>query len=760
MQLQGERNIVVNRITECYHAVVIRWLRDLNAATFRDHAPFLDTSILDLWRSMVRADFCIALILLLAVSLRLSAAEQTELSAEQRNHWAWKPVRPVIPPETRPTVSLASPIDAFVSARLDALAITPTRAALREQLIRRVSFDLIGLPPSPEEIDDFVNDAAQDAFERLIDRLLASPHYGERWGRHWLDLARYADSNGYEYDELRPDAWRYRDYVIDSFNADKPYDTFIREQLAGDEIDPDNPAALIATAFNLLGPDMTDSSDQLQRRHNTLNDMTDTVGLALLGLTIGCARCHDHKFEPFSQRDYYQLQAFFTPARFRHDLNIVPRERRAELSDALANYEARRNPVKSALDELERPFKSKLRAEKLARQSEEVRAAHETPEDQRTPAERERVAETIRFVSVSQAEVLKEMDDEQRSQHKELSNQLKSIESTKPVTPLTMGLQDSDKPEKTFMLEMGDPAYQGDEVQPAYLAVLSTDAPTIVPPALTTTGRRAVLANWIADERHPLTARVMANRIWSHHFGRGIVSTPSDFGVKGEPPTHPELLDWLASEFVRSGWSIKQMHRRMLESSTYRQSTFASTESRRVDPDNRWFSRMHRHRLEGEVVRDSLLAISGRLSTKQGGPGVSIAIVSADKGARKETGTTDPLELTRRSVYLTARRNQRNPFLEVFDLPDSNLSCARRDRSVTALQALALFNETDVVAASQALAKRLEQDADPVAAAYRRILGRAPTDEESKLARELLQDSPLSELCRALFNVNEFVYVD
>jgi hypothetical protein len=666
----------------------------------------------------------------------------TASSVDPSKHWAFRPVvKPPVPLvefQTWPQ----SAVDRFVLAKLEAVKLRPSPPADRATLIRRVTFDLIGLPPTPVEVDAFVRDDSPDAFNRVVDRLLASPAYGERWGRHWLDVARYADSNGYEFDEVRPDAWRYRDYVIAAFNADIPYTRFIQEQLAGDELNPDDPQSLVATGFNLLGPDMTDSSDQVQRRQNTLNDMTDTVGLAFLGMTVGCARCHDHKFEPILQTDYYRLQAFFTPAKFRHDVNIVPKRRRAALAKVVAEYQAKRNPVQKALDEVEGPIRSQLRKAKLAKQAEEVRDAHETPEAERTPAQRERVAETLRFVSVSTAEVLKRLSDDQKKRHKELSAALKKIDATKPIVPLAMGIEDG-KQEKTFVLERGEPANKGDEVRPGYPVVLTNDDLTIVSPRPTTTGRRTALAKWLTDNRNPLTARVMVNRLWQHHFGRGIVRTPSDFGVRGDPPTHPELLDWLAAEFMQTGWNLKRLHRLLLTSATYQQATVGSTDSAKIDPDNLLFSRMNRRRLEGEVVRDSLLAISGRLQMKLGGPG------AAKRGAS-----------SRRSVYLFARRNLRHPFLEAFDLPDSNLSCPKRECSTTASQALALLNDTDVAEAAKALAAKLSNDPDSVAAAYRLILSRSPTVKESQAAREFLNDSPLSEFCRAPFKVNEFVYLD
>jgi hypothetical protein len=609
----------------------------------------------------MRQPLLILLCALLAVGSIARAADDAPIPAAKKNHWAWKaPTLPAVP-AVRDTSWPLNLIDHFILAKLENAGRTPAAPASREQLLRRVTFDLIGLPPTPAEIDAFVADTSPDAWLKVVDRLLASPHYGERWGRHWLDVARFAESNGYEFDEVRPDAWRYRDYVIRSFNDDKPYDRFILEQLAGDELFPEQSDALIATGFNLLGADMTDSADQPQRRQNTLNDMTDTAGLAFLGLTVACARCHDHKFEPIPQSDYYRLQAFFTPATFRRDL----------------------------------PLSSK-----------EARAAHE----------------------------------------KEVK------EGRKPAPlPVAMGLQDNRGAlPKTFLLERGELGQPGEEVQPGFpIALLPDNRPTaakIVPPREGTSGRRSALARWVASPDNALTARVMVNRLWQHHFGRGLVATPNDFGIRGEEPTHPELLDWLAKEFVRSGWSIKHMHRLMLTSATYRQSK-------------------GRQRLEGEIIRDQLLAVSGRLNPAFGGPGVFPPVPKeAVQGAKGWTASPDARDHVRRSVYIFARRNLRFPFLEAFDLPDSNLSCPKRERSTTAPQALALLNAPDVLEAAKALAERIrheaQSDEERVVCAYRLTLGRRPTATERKLACDFLKESPLSELCRALFNTNEFVYLD
>jgi hypothetical protein len=664
-----------------------------------------------------------------------------------------------------------NPIDAFVLARLEAAGLAPAPPASREQLLRRVTFDLTGLPPTPEEIDAFLADASPGAYDKVVDRLLASPAYGERWGRHWLDLARFAESNGYEFDEVRPDAWRYRDYVIRSLNADKPFDRFVLEQLAGDELFPEDRDARIATGFNLLGPDMTDASDQAQRRLNTLNDMTDTAGLAFLGLTIACARCHDHKFEPLPQSDYYRLQAFFAPAAFRRDLPIASPEQRRAHEAKTADYLARTRPTRDAIARLEEPHRRRLYEAKLARLSEEAQAAHRTPEAKRDGGQQEIVAQTARLLGVSPQEIAQALTEEEKSTLKSLQEQLRQFEPLKPAPlPVAMGLQDAAGPApKTFLLERGELGNRAAEVQPGFPAVLlpgrqPTPAP-VESPRPTTTDRRTALARWVAGADNPLTARVLVNRLWQHHFGRGIVPTPNDFGLRGEPPTHPELLDWLATEFVASGWSLKAMHRLMLRSAAYRQSTQVLPAAREKDPDNRLFSRMNRRRLEGEAIRDSLLAVSGRLNRTMGGPGVFPPVpAEALRGTKAWPVSADPHDHVRRSVYVFARRNLRFPFLEVFDLPDSNLSCPKRERSTTAPQALALLNADDVLEAAKALAARLTAAAasadERITLAYRLTLGRSPSAAEVQQARAFLQESPLSELCRALVNVNEFVYLD
>ena len=676
------------------------------------------------------------------------------ITAADRAHWAFQPVAKLPSPAVKDRAWVRTPVDAFILTQLEAQGLTPTAPAGRETLIRRVSFDLVGLPPTPEEIDAFVRDESPGSYDALIERLLASPHYGERWGRHWLDLARFAESDGFEHDLIRPQAWRYRDYVVRAFNTDKPYDRFIREQVAGDQLYPDEPDAQIATGFNLLGPDMTDSSDVIQRRRNTLNDMTDTTSLAFLGLTMGCARCHDHKFEPISHRDYYSLQAFFAGAEFHAELPVATPEDRARHQAALAIYQDLTKDLQAEIAAVKAPYWKSVFQRKFNRISVEAQVAHQLPKEQRTGEQENLVQGTAGLIAVKDNEVVAAMSKDDRARHDALQAKLKPIPI--PTLPTAQALREGE-PVKSHVLLRGDYTQPAEEVEPTFPEILAAGRPP--------QGSRAALADWLASPANPLTARVMVNRIWQHHFGRPLVGTPSNFGTHGQKPTHPELLDWLAGEFVARGWSLKQMHRVMLRSSTYQQGSSPAAAVVARDPENRHYSRMNRIRLEGEAIRDSLLAISGELNPAVGGPGVYPPIPKEIfAGAAGWTASTDPKEYSRRSVYIFARRNLRFPFLEVFDAPDNNLSCPSRERSTTAPQSLTLLNAEEVLRASDRTARRLEAETASTAVritkAYRLIVGRGPTPKERRLSELFLAHSPLHELCRALFNLNAFVYLD
>ncbi|MCX6981917.1 MAG: PSD1 and planctomycete cytochrome C domain-containing protein [Verrucomicrobia bacterium] len=703
-----------------------------------------------------------------------------------RSHWSFQPIRRPTPPTLQnPKSDIQNPIDLFVLAKLEAAGLSLSPAAGKATLIRRATLDLIGLPPTPAEIDAFVNDTSPQAYERLLDRLLASPHYGERWGRHWLDLARFAETDGFEHDAVRQHSWRYRDYVVKSFTDDKPYDRFIREQIAGDELWPSDAEALTATGFNLLGPDMVDSSDQIQRRHNTLNDMTDTAALAFLGLTMGCARCHDHKFEPISQRDYYAVQAFFTPAKFVRDTPVPTPESRVVFEVAMKKYSE--NPKVRELAELDAPVRARLSEKKVAKLAPEAQVAHRTPPEKRDAEQANLVLETEDKVKVSDKDIAAAVTGAERDRRQALLDEVKKLPKP-PELPKAMTLARGDASAKTFLLNRGEYSQPQEEVAPGFPTVLNVgQASSLSPPANEdapvdkASGNRsaksrnpaqlsrAALADWIASPKNSLTARVMVNRIWQHHFGRGLVVTPSDFGTHGAKPTHPELLDWLASEFIARGWSVKQMHKLMMMSETYRQSANAdssSTTSRSMDPDNRLLWRMNRLRLEGEAIRDCLLAISGQLNPELGGPGVFPPIPKeVTAGAKGGWPQNDRArDYSRRSIYIFARRNLRFPFLEVFDAPDNNLSCPARERSTTAPQSLTLLNADDVIVAAKLTAARLMKESDSndgrITLGYRLALGRSPNAKEQQLARDFLAHAPLHEFCRALFNLNDFVYAE
>ena len=727
------------------------------------------------------------------------------LTDADRAHWAFQPITPGKPPVIPQSVSVReNPIDQFILDKLTSIGLSLAPTVSRTVFIRRVTFDLIGLPPTPAEIDDFVNNPSPCADDELIDRLLASPHYGERWGRHWLDLARYAESDGFEHDAIRPHAWRYRDYVIQSLNDDKPYDRFIREQIAGDELWPDDSEAITATGFHLLGPDMVDSSDQIQRRHNTLNDMTDTTALVFLGLTFGCARCHDHKFEPLSQRDYYGFQAFFTPAKFNREKSIATPSHREAYAVAMREYNS--HPKLQELIAVEAAARQKLFERKVAQLPAEAQAAHLTPPEQRTAEQSNLVLETEAKVKVSDKEITAALTAEEKQRQADIRKEIEKLPKP-PALPAAMAMESvNGSKAKTFLLNRGDYNQPGDEVTPGFPQVLnewSRPEPgtlkTSESAATNSTNDRADdslpsmsrvnLADWIASAENPLTVRVMINRIWQHHFGQALVSTPSDFGTHGQATSHASLLDWLASDFIARGWNIKQMHRQMLTSATYRQvstlernsssndasvSIPSSTENNQLavwakgsqlDPDNRLYWRMNRIRLEGEVIRDSLLAISGQLNSSMNGPGVSPPIPKElFAGAHGWTVSEPKSQHFRRSIFIFARRNLRFPFLEVFDAPDNNLSCSMRERSTTAPQSLTLLNSNEVTAAAKVTADRLKYEStstqQQVDSAYRLALGRMPTASERIMIENFLINSPLDEFCRALFNLNEFVYVE
>ncbi len=595
--------------------------------------------------------------------------------------WSLAPViRPTLP-RIKDTAWPATPVDHFILAGLEAKDWVPAPKVDRARLVRRVYFDLWGLPPTPEEVRGFLADESPSAYERLIDRLLASPHFGERWARYWLDLARFAETNGYERDALKPGAWQYRDWVIRSLNEDKPYDRFVLEQLAGDELPDADDQTRIATGFLRVGTFDDEPNDPLKYKYEQLDDLIHATTTSFLAITLKCARCHDHKFDPIPQTDYYAVLNFFVGGK---------------------------------------------------------------------PAD----------------------------------------------GPLLAYTDAGPQPPAVHLLQGGDPARAGQTVAAGYLSMVSALSRAVEPPApeATTTGRRTQLARWITDRRNPLTARVMVNRLWQHHFGEGLVRTPDNFGAMGSPPTHPELLDWLARELVDGGWRLKPLHRLIMLSSTYQMDSThdRGSEYSREDFANELWWRTGRRRLESEPLRDAMLAVSGQLNFKAGGPSFFPSATKesleglSKKGA--EWGASPPEEQRRRSIYMMTKRSLLLPLMTTFDFADTTQPCSQRNVSIVAPQALALLNNEFVHQQSRAMAQRVILEAGPnqtsqVERAWSLALERAPTESERAaalahlaaqhenlasraaaaghtLSEEDIHRQALASLCHVLFNTNEFIYVD
>jgi len=719
-----------------------------------------------------------------AIASLFAAEAPKQFTPQQRRWWAFqKVIKPAIP-QPKDSTWVRNPIDAFILARLEEKHLAPVPPAGRITLIRRATLDLTGLVPTPEEVQAFTSDPSPDAFAKVVDRLLASPRYGERWARHWLDLARYADSEGFKSDETRPNIWRYRDYVIDSFNQDKPYDRFVREQIAGDELYPQDPAALIATGFNRHFPDESNARKLMERRQEILNDITDTVAATFLGLTYACARCHDHKFDPILHKDYYRLQAFFAATRIEDHLILDFGEQHTLYQRQYAEWDAKTKDIRAEMHKVIEPELRALYKENFDKFPPEIQSAITTAPSERTPIQWQMYYKARTQLDHNEEEAAGELRDAARQRWDALKADLAKFDAIKPaLEPVAQAMIDNGREApKTHVLAVGVYDAYKEEVQPGFLSILDPGPAQVLPPAdLNSTGRRSALANWLASPENPLTARVMVNRIWHYHFGRGIAGTPSDFGVMGERPANPALLDFLAATFVENGWSLKKMHRLILLSNTYQQSTQFNPEAAKVDPEDRLVWRYNRHRLEGEAIRDSILEASGRLNLKMGGPGIFPPLpagVVTRGGWKKQE---DPSEADRRSVYVFVRRNTRYPMFEVFDMPDTHESCPRRNATVTAPQALELLNNELVLDWARSLAARVSNDAGLTAEgqvdrAWRFVYSRPATDGERREALDFLdreramlsvrmpveeaQKAALADLCHMLMNSNEFLYVN
>lgn len=697
----------------------------------------------------------------------LKKLEERPISDEERKWWAFQPpVRHELP-----AGKSDHPVDAFLDAKFTEAGIAPAPEADPRTLVRRLYLDLVGLPPTPEQVDAYLADQSPNKWAKLVDGLLDSPHYGERWGRHWLDLVHYADSGGYERDFDWPTMWRYRDYVVNAFNNDKPYDRFILEQIAGDEVDPENPEAHIATGYLRMVLDNNIKDERT--RMDELDDNVSTTSLTFLGMTVGCARCHNHKFDPIPQKDYYQMQAVFFSTK-EVDYPLVSDEVVASHKAANEAIDAKRKPLQDRIAELEKTYREQLFEEKLDELPSYYRTAWETPESERTEGQRLNARQVDKlFGQVKTDEVLARMSEEEISEREGLQVELKQLNEQRPEpypTARTVA-EAGPEPLPSYFLHRGDPGSKGSQMDPGVLTVAALQPISFEPPPPTaeTTYRRRQFAEWIASERNPLTARVMVNRIWQHHFGDGIVRTPSNFGKMGEKPSHPKLLDWLATEFMRSGWSVKHMHRLMLTSRAYRQSADDIEANVAEDPENRLFWRAPRNRLEAEAIRDEILAVAGTLDDKVGGPAVRPYIdpdlwqsSTSRIWGGKEVGDRTTW---RRSVYVFSKRSIRYPMFEAFDQPDMVGHAADRASSTVAPQALLLMNNAEILLQAKFFAQRLieEAGAEPeaqVERAFELALARPPRDEEKTAAVEFIASNPtgLVDFCQAMFNLNEFVY--
>jgi mono/diheme cytochrome c family protein len=706
-------------------------------------------------------------------SIASPTASRSTLTAADRTLWslrsAHRPEVPKLPASQAATwVDWSrNPIDPFILKVLVGHGLTPAPEADKPTLIRRAAFDLTGLPPTPEEVDAFQADLSPEAYEHLIDRLLASPRYGQRWARHWLDLVRYAESDGHRQDAFRPQAWRYRDYVVRAFNTDKAYDRFLTEQLAGDELDAEDLELRVATGYLRLGTYEFNQRNVRGQWADILNDITDVTGEVFLGLSIGCARCHDHKFDPILQKDYYRLQAFFTPLLPRDDLTMTRPGQWDEYQSRRAAWEKAAAEILHRIHAIEQPYRDKGTASATAKLPEDIQAILRKPEQDRTPLERQLGVLAIRQITFEHEQVPLLLKGPAKSEWEALQKALKRFDSLRPVSPEAVLTATDVGPVSPPTWVPGQRKEAA--IEPGYPSVLDPSSARI-DASPRSTGRRLALARWLSRPDNPLSTRVIVNRIWQYHFGRGLAGTPSDFGRLGEPPSHPELLDWLATEFVGQGWHLKSLHRLIVTSATYRQAPQRNPRdlaaAQRVDPENRLHWKRSVKRLDAEEIRDAMLAASGELEPVIGGPSARIS-------------------QPRRTIDTRTVRNTRDALLDAFDAPDGNATTPRRNTTTSASQALLLINGDWTLARAKALSIRLERvepastdDRERIILAYRLAFGREPEPDELKEAADFLDrqarlaqppakpaspttdHAALVDFCHVLFNSNEFLYVD
>ena len=727
------------------------------------------------------------------------------VTEDERQHWSFRPiVKPDVPAVSHQEL-VRTPIDAFLLAKLEGQGLSFSAEADRETLIRRAHFDLTGLPPTPEAIDRFVADPSPEAWPSLVDDLLKSPAYGERWARHWLDVAGYADSDGYdEKDTERQWAWKYRDYVIRSLNADKPWNQFLVEQLAGDELltppyqdlTAEQADQLIGTGFLRLCPDGTaGGADQNVARNDVIAETIKVASTSLLGLTVGCAQCHEHRYDPITQADYYRLRALFEPAYDPANWR-VPSGRlvslwSSETKTAAAVVDAELAEVsKKRTDELDgivlETFEREL--QKLpAEQQPLARAARETPNEKRTPEQVQLIKE-FPFLNVDRGSVYLYLADRLTGFNKKWDELTEETKKKRPADDYVMCLNEvPGQVPVTKLFARGDFQQPRQEIAPGELAILNAASLTIPldDEQVSTTGRRLAYARHLTSGQHPLVARVLVNRFWLHHFGQGLVGTPADFGVKGERPSHPDLLDWLSRDFMDEGWTLKRLHRMIMTSTAYRQVSIRRPELDAIDGDNRLLGRMNVRRLDAESVRDSILSVSGKLVDQPFGKPVPVSpddvgqiVVAVDTrdSAGRPSGKVEPLgdNEFRRSIYVQVRRSMPLGVLEPFDLPRMTPNCERRTSSTAAPQSLLMLNNPFVIQQAEYLANRIRETAGEdlpaqVTHAWRMIFGRLPSESDLAAGIEFLtlaEPTPettafsLNHFCHALLSSNGFLYID
>jgi mono/diheme cytochrome c family protein len=722
-------------------------------------------------------------------------------------HWAFKPIERPEAPAVAAADWARAPLDRFVLARLEAEGLAPAPEADRRTLARRAALDLTGLPPDPALLEAFLNDPSDDAYETFVDRLLATEQWGEHRARYWLDAARYGDTHGIHIDNYR-EMYPYRDWVIRAFNRNKPFDEFTLEQVAGDLLSEPSLDQLVASGFQRNNI-TTNEGGVVPEEYEAIyaKDRAETVGNVFLGLTVGCATCHDHKFDPILQKDYYSMQASIF-GYVEIDYPLLDRDEADAYFAAMRDVDDRQQPLHDEVDAIETPYREELRAQMIReRFPENVQAAAFKPEAERTPGE-QLLATQVLTINPPRAQVAAALTPEDNARVDELNAEIAALEDQRPPTPAmahivtdgdyrfapdgpgdqVIGCPECRTPpdvDGTYLYEEGGPAYQappnyflirgdpfspGSPMSPGFLtAATYGDPPTEIPrPDGRTSGRRLALAEWIASRDNPLTARVMVNRIWHHHFGRGIVRTLDNLGRMGDTPTHPELLDWLAVEFMDRGWSVKEMHRLLMTSEAYQMaSAHEDAGNRAADPENRLLWQYRPQRLEAEALRDAIMTVSGGIDLTVGGPPVfphvPQELLEASRNGYWENQADGP-EVWRRSVYVYRRRSLGFPFFDTFDLPDQNQTAAARNVSTVATQALTLMNNEFVLNQARLFAERLERaapgDVDrQIDLAYRIALTRPPAPDEAEIARGLVSSQSLVDLTHVMLNLNEFLYL-